>query len=101
MEKKERILEILNKWFTPITFVIWFILVIFAFAEIIFRQEPVKQGLVMNKWASESYEICEKGKCTTVPMTRVVAVQNGDQKAYWLVSEEYFDSVKIGSWVSK
>lgn len=102
MSNKEKFLKFMNDWFVTIMFGIWFILVIFAFAEIIFEEAPVKEGLVMNKWRSEGYVLCvDNGKCKKEPTRWVIAVQNGERKACWLVSESYYDSVNIGSWVRK
>lgn len=65
--------------------------------------EPdVPQGMVMNKWFSEGYTICsEDGKCTTEKDRWIIAVQNGDKKDFWQVTESYYDAIKIGSWVEK
>lgn len=31
----------------------------------------------------------------------IIEIQNGDEKDWWSVTENYYDSVKIGDWVEK
>lgn len=100
-----RFFEVLEKflsdWWPAIWFILAVVLLIISIVVIIIDQ-PIREGLVMNKWVSEGYVLCaENGKCATEPTRWVVAVQNGEKKSYWLVSEDYYDSVSIGSWVKK
>ena len=59
------------------------------------------EGLVMNKRFSPGYLHCADGKCFSSNDRWIIEIQNGERKDWWTVSENYYDSVKIGEWVQK
>lgn len=59
------------------------------------------EGLVMNKRFSPGYFYCIDGKCHASNDRWIIEIQNGNQKDMWIVSESYYDAVKLGDWVTK
>ena len=56
----------------------------------------------MNKIASPGYHHCvENGKCVYESPKWIVMVQDGEDKDWWYVTENYYDSVHVGDWVKK
>lgn len=65
------------------------------------QKTELAEGMVMNKWISPAYRTCDDGDCSYRSTKYIIAVQNGDDKDWWYVTENYYDSVKIGDWVKK
>lgn len=62
----------------------------------------LREGMVMNKYYLQGYEKCfDKGKCAVERDKWIIAVQNGERKDWWQVSESYFQTVDLGDWVRK
>lgn len=62
----------------------------------------LNEGMVMNKWISEGYDVCiVQDKCIQSETKYIIAIQDGDKKDWWLVSKNYFDTINIGNWVKK
>lgn len=81
-----------------VVFIIGFILVIILEA----TAPKLTEGLVMNKIASPGYHHCvENGKCVYESPKWIVMVQDGEDKDWWYVTENYYDSVHVGDWVKK
>jgi len=79
----------------------------------VFFYEPLTEGVVIGKDYTPAYNTYAPihmnvdGKTQIIPQWRYVSekwcvtVQNGDNTDWWYVSQEYYDSVKIGDWVTK
>lgn len=64
--------------------------------------EPsLNEGMVMNKWISPAEKTCTDGDCVYKSTRYIVAVQDGDKKDWWYVTENFYDNVNIGEWVKK
>ena len=76
--------------------------ILISFLVYAFVAPHLAEGMVMNKWISPAYKTCdEDGHCSYRSTKYVIAVQDGDTKDWWYVTENYYDSVKIGDWVTK
>ena len=87
--------------------------IIVLIAWVVAYYEPLTEGQVVNKYYEPAHEVYSPihvtidGKDQTIRNYRFVGdkwtliIQNEDKKDYWYVSESYYDSVKVGDWVSK
>ena len=72
-------------------------LVLFA----VFTEKDLTEGMVMNKRYSAGYALYLGDRYHIQPDRWIVEIQNGDEKDWWVVTEDYYDAVKIGDWVEK
>ena len=97
----KQIIKFLEEWWQVIVIAVIASLFIGLIGYEIARPKII-EGMVMNKWISPAYSDCnEKGNCSYTPAKYIIAVQEGDTKDWWYVTEQYYDSVKIGDWVTK
>ena len=52
------------------------------------------EGVVTDKFYLPSSEAFKPGRYT-------IHVKNGDRQDIWLVTEKYYENVKVGDWVTK
>ena len=76
-------------------------LVIVGWIDYAITAPNLTEGLVMNKRYSPGYFRCYDGNCHSQGDRWIIEVQNGDEKDWWTVTENYYDAVKIGDWVTK
>lgn len=63
--------------------------------------KDLTEGMVMNKRYSAGYVLYLNDHYQVQPERWIVEIQNGDEKDWWTVTENFYDSVKIGDWVKK
>ena len=68
---------------------------------VILTDKDLTEGMVMNKRYSAGYVLHLNDRYQVQPDRWIIEIQNGDQKDWWTVTENYYDSVKIGDWVEK
>lgn len=85
------------------TFSLIIIILMFMGLLIFFHTKSyISEGMIMNKIYSPGYCKCvENDKCAYDSPKWIIAVQNGDKKDWWYVSENYYNNVSIGDWVKK
>ena len=86
--------------------VLSFILIVMACSVVlavfaVVTEKDLTEGMVMNKRYSAGYVLFLNDRYHVQPDRWIVEIQNGDQKDWWTVTENYYDSVKIGDWVEK
>lgn len=108
-----KIWEWLKEWWTVIFFGFIVLLIAGTFVWYVFIHEPLTEGVVIGKDYTPAHKVYSpihmnvNGKTQIIPHWNYVSekwcitVQNGDDTDWWYVSESYYDSVKIGDWVSK
>lgn len=67
----------------------------------ILTDKDLTEGMVMNKRYSAGYVLFLNDRYYVQPDRWIIEIQNGDEKDWWVVTEEYYDTVKIGDWVEK
>lgn len=75
------------------------LIVLMVFA--VFTEKTLTEGMVMNKRYSAGYALYLGNRYHIQPDRWIVEIQNGDEKDWWVVTEDYYDAVKIGDWVEK
>ena len=108
-----RIWEWLKEWWLIILAGIVFLLFVGALFWAVFTYEPLTEGVVIGKEYMPARSVYSpiymtiNGRNQTISRWRnepekwCVTVQNGDATDSWYVSQVYYDSVKIGDWVTK
>lgn len=91
--------EWLKEWGPVVFFGLIILLIVGTLAYFLFIHEPLTEGYVIGKNYTPAHN-------TYAPIHmnvngRCITVQNGDNTDWWYVSESYYDSVKIGDWVTK
>lgn len=95
-----KIWEWLQEWWRVILLVIFVGLVI-GYITWAILSPKLTEGVVTNKWFYPGYSHCTEKDCEYYPARWIVNVRNGEDTDSWYVSESYYDSVKIGDWVTK
>lgn len=90
----------LDEW-KYVIFCAMFIIAVASMIAYEIARPKINEGMVMNKWISPAYKSCDDDGCTYRSTKYIIAVQDGDLKDWWYVTENYYDTVKIGDWVTK
>lgn len=108
-----RIWEWLKEWWFVILAGIVVLSFVGALFWAVFTYEPLTEGIVIGKEYTPAHSVYSpihmtvNGVSQTIPRWRNepekwrVTVQNGDATDLWYVSQAYYESVKIGDWVTK
>lgn len=108
-----KIWEWLKEWWTVIFFGLIVLLIVGTFVWLVFIYEPLTEGVVIGKEYTPAHSVYSpihmtvNGKNQLIPHWDYkpdrwyVYVQNGEDTDCWYVTESYYDSVKIGDWVTK
>lgn len=108
-----KIWEWLKEWWYVVFFGALFLLFAGLLFWCLFTYTPLTEGVVIRKDYTPAHNVYSpihmnvNGKTQIIPHWNYhpdrwsVTVQNGEDTDWWYVSESYYDSVKIGDWVTK
>lgn len=110
---RKRALDWLKENWIIVAAVLFVAGIIAAIAVFFSNYESLTEGTVIDKYYEPAREIYSPihitidGKDQTISNYRYVGdrwrliIQNGEKKDMWFVTESFYDSVKIGDWVTK